>query len=106
VAATVRGGKVETPLGLFDARQLGEGAAAVVCIRPQGIRVRPAGHCIPGRVVARRSLGEVELFEIVVSGLEAPVLARVRDGGDWAPGEDVGVDVDPAEVLVFGPSES
>jgi iron(III) transport system ATP-binding protein len=106
VAATVRGGKVETPLGLFDARQLGEGAAAVVCIRPQGIRVRPAGHCIPGRVVARRSLGEVELFEIVVSGLEAPVLARVRDGGDWAPGEDVGVDVDPAEVLVFGSSES
>jgi iron(III) transport system ATP-binding protein len=68
--------------------------------------LRPAGHCIPGRIVAHRSLGEVELFEIVVSGLEAPVLARVRNGGEWAPGQDVGVEVDPAEVLVFAASES
>ena len=102
----VRGGKVETPLGTFDAPGLAEGAAATVCIRPQGIRLRPAGLCIPGRIVAHRSLGEVDLFEIVVSGQEAPVLARVRDGGDRSSGADVGVDVDPGEVLVFTASES
>jgi iron(III) transport system ATP-binding protein len=106
ISATVRAGKAETPLGLFDAPGFREGARAVVCIRPQGVRLRPAGHCIPGRIVAHRSLGEVELFEIVVSGLEAPVLARVRNGGEWAPGQDVGVEVDPAEVLVFAASES
>jgi iron(III) transport system ATP-binding protein len=105
VAATVRNGRVETPLGIFDAPGLSEGTAAVVCVRPQGVRLQPAGHCIPGRIVARRSLGEVDLFEIVVSGLDAPVLARVRNGGSRAPGEDVGVDVDPAEVLVFAASE-
>jgi iron(III) transport system ATP-binding protein len=105
IPGTVRRGRVETPLGTFDAGGLPEGTAAVVCIRPQGIRLRPEGHCIPGRIVARRSLGEVDLFEIVVSGLEAPVLARVRDGGDRAAGADVGVDVDPAEVLVFAASE-
>jgi iron(III) transport system ATP-binding protein len=102
----VRGGKVETPLGTFDAPGLADGTTATVCIRPQGVRLRPAGLCIPGRIVAHRSLGEVDLFEIVVSGQEAPVLARVRDGGDWSPGADVGVDVDPAEVLVFAASES
>ena len=103
--AIVRGGKAETALGRFDAAGIGEGKAAVVCVRPQGIRLRPAAHGIPGRVVSRRSLGEVDLFEIVVSGLEALVLARVRDGGEWAPGADVGIDVDPTEVLVFAASE-
>ena len=102
---TVRAGRVDTPLGQFDAGGIAEGAAAVVCVRPQGILLRPEGHCIPGRIVARRSLGEVDLFEIVVSGREKPLLARVREGGDRGPGEDVGVDVNLAEVLVFKPSE-
>jgi iron(III) transport system ATP-binding protein len=102
---TVRGGRVETPVGQFDAGGIAEGAAAVVCVRPQGVLLRPEGHCIPGRIVARRSLGEVDLFEIVVSGRDTPLLARVREGGERAPGEDVGVDVNPAEVLVFRASE-
>jgi iron(III) transport system ATP-binding protein len=106
LSGTVRGGRVETPLGLFDAPGLAEGTAAVVCIRLPGVRLRPAGYCIPGRILARRSLGVVDLFEIVVSGLEAPILARVREGGDRAPGDDVGVEVDPAEVLVFAASEA
>ena len=55
---------------------------------------------------ARRFLGEVDLLEIVVSGLEAPVLARVRDAGERAAGEDVGLEVDPAEVLVFTASSA
>lgn len=105
IAGTVRGGRVETPLGLFEAPGLAEGTAAVVCIRLPGVRLRPAGHCIPGRILARRSLGEVDLFEIVVSGLEAPVLARVRNGGDRGPGDDVGIEIDPAEVLVFAATE-
>jgi len=101
IVGMVKGGRVATPLGDFAARGLGEGANAVVCIRPQGLRLHPAGHCIPGRIVARRFLGEVDLLEIAVAGLEVPVLARVRDAGERAPGEDVGLAVDPAEVLVF-----
>ena len=48
----------------------------------------------------------MDLFEIVVSGQEAPIFARVREAGSWSPGEDVGVDVDLAEVLVFKASEA
>jgi iron(III) transport system ATP-binding protein len=94
-----KGGRIETPLGTFAAN--GVEGAAIACVRPQGVRVEPAGRGIPGRVVARHFLGVVELFEIVVSGHEAPIQARVRDPGAWGPGADVGLTVDPAEVLVF-----
>jgi iron(III) transport system ATP-binding protein len=96
-----RGGRIETPLGTFSTRIEG---AAVVCIRPQGVRLEAPGKGIPGRVVARHFLGVVELFEIVVSGHEGPVQARLRDPGNWTPGADVGLTVDPAEVLVFAAS--
>jgi len=52
-----------------------------------------------------RSLGEVDLFDIVVSGLDASILARVREAGDQGPGDNIGVEVDPAEVLVFAATE-
>jgi iron(III) transport system ATP-binding protein len=101
VAGEVRGGGVETPFGRYAAPGLAEGTAAIVCIRPQGLRLSKDGQGVPGRVLSHRHLGEVDLFEIVVSGVEAPMLARVRDGGELAPGDDIGVEVVPAEVLVF-----
>ena len=48
----------------------------------------------------------MDLFEIVVSGQEAPILGPCPGGRQLVPGEDVGVDVDLAEVLVFRASES
>ena len=57
--------------------------------------------CVPGRLLARRFLGEVELLEIVVQGVEAPLKARVRSAEGFSPGRDIGVEVTAAEVLVF-----
>ncbi len=51
---------------------------AVVCIRPQAVRLRAAGFCLPGRVLSRRFLGEVDLLEIAVQGLDVPLRARLR----------------------------
>jgi iron(III) transport system ATP-binding protein len=96
-----RGGRVETPVGLFAAPGLPDGASAIVCIRPQGVRLAGAGFCLPGRLLSRRFLGEVELVQVAVQGLENPLQARVRGPLPAQPGEDVGVDIDPAEVLVF-----
>ncbi len=98
-AGQARNGRIETPLGAFATNGI-EGPA-VACIRPQGVRLESVGKGIAGRIVTRHFLGEVDLFEIVVSGLEAPVLARIRDAGGRGPGEDVGISVDPGEVLVF-----
>ncbi len=104
VEGTVRGGRVATPVGLFPAPGLPEGGPAVVCIRPQGVRLRAPGFCLPGRVLTRRFLGEVDLVHLAVQGLDAPLQARTRESFRPGEGEDVGIDVDPDEVLVFAAS--
>jgi iron(III) transport system ATP-binding protein len=101
VEGVSRGGRVETPIGLFPAPDLPDGTSAIVCIRPQGVRLAGAGFCLPGRLLSRRFLGEVDLVQVAVQGLENPLQARVRGLLPAQPGEDVGVDIDPAEVLVF-----
>ncbi|HEV2558516.1 MAG TPA: ABC transporter ATP-binding protein [Microvirga sp.] len=101
VEGIVANRQVSTPVGLFPAPHLAEGAGAIVCIRPQGVRLRPPGFCLPGRVVSRRFLGEVDLVHVIVNGLERPLQARNREKASGEPGSDVGVDIDPNEVLVF-----
>ncbi|WP_349367551.1 ABC transporter ATP-binding protein [Salinarimonas sp.] len=101
VEGVVTRGRVETPLGHFAAPGIADGEAAIVCVRPQAIRLRAPGFCIPGRVTARRFLGEVDLVHVVVQGLDAPLQARSREAYRPDAGQDVGIDVDPAEVLVF-----
>jgi iron(III) transport system ATP-binding protein len=104
VEAVVRNRQVSTPLGVFAAPHLPEGAAAVLCVRPQGIRLKPAGFCLPGRLLSRRFLGEVDLIHVAVQGLDRPLQARIRHGTQAEVGQDVGVEVDAQEVLVFAAS--
>jgi iron(III) transport system ATP-binding protein len=102
----VRGGKVATPIGLFDAPGVPEGAEAIVAIRPQGVRLRPAGLCIPGRLEQRRFLGVVDLFEVAVNGIDQPLKGRTRDPTTVPLKSEVGVEIEPAEVLVFAASQA
>jgi iron(III) transport system ATP-binding protein len=103
---TVRGGQVETPLGSFAAAGLAEGTSAVVAIRPQGIRLRPAGLYVPGRLEARHFLGVVDLFEVAVNGLDQPLKGRTREPIAVPPKSEVSIEVDLAEVLVFAATEA
>jgi iron(III) transport system ATP-binding protein len=96
-------GMIETPLGTFSSAEMADGEA-IVCIRPQGIRLKPEGTGLPGRIVAHRFVGEVGLLEIAMPGLDEPVLARLPEPVNRKEGEDVGVEIDPAEVLVFAAS--
>jgi iron(III) transport system ATP-binding protein len=104
VEGVVEGGRVATPAGVFPAPHLAEGASAIVCIRPQGVRLHPPAFCLPGRVVSRRFLGEVDLVHVAVQGLDRPLQARVRTLAGLQAGQDVGVDIDQHEVLVFAAS--
>jgi iron(III) transport system ATP-binding protein len=101
-----QGGQVSTPVGIFPAPGLAEGEDAVVCIRPQGVRLKPPGFCLDGRVRSRRFLGEVDLVHVAVQGLDRPLQARVREPDRAGPGRDVGVDIDTREVLVFPSSQA
>ncbi|MDB5599584.1 MAG: iron transporter ATP-binding protein [Xanthobacteraceae bacterium] len=101
---TVHGSMVETPVGRFAAPGLAEGSQAIVAIRPQGVGLTPAGQGVPGRLEQRRFLGVVDLVEVAVAGLDKPLKGRVRAGVNASPKSEVGVVIDPAEVLVFAAS--
>jgi iron(III) transport system ATP-binding protein len=92
---------VSTPVGVFPAPGVAEGEPLIVCIRPLAVRVKPVGQGAPSRIVARRFLGALAVLDVAVQGLEAPLKALVRASMDAQVGQDVGVDIDPEEVLVF-----
>ena len=75
--------------------------AVDVCVRPQGVILGEPGEGRPGRVTRRRFIGEVDLVDIAVDGLDLPLQARIRDGGRFVVGMDVGVRVDDRDVLAF-----
>ena len=75
-----------------------------VCIRPQAISLVAAGvEPLTGKVLARRFLGDADMTSIGVEGLEKPHHARLLAGYGAAPGETVGLKIDPAGVLAFPP---
>jgi iron(III) transport system ATP-binding protein len=105
VEGIARNGQVVTPVGTFPARELRDGQPALVCIRPRGVQLRPAGDGLPGRIVSRRFLGELDLLHIAVHGIEAPLQARVGNRMKAEVGQDVGVHINPEEVLVFAAAD-
>ena len=105
VEGEVRLGRVHTPLGSFAATGLAEGMRAIAAIRPQGVELKAPGSGARGRIVMHRFLGEIDLYEVAVEGMDMPLVARRRTTAGLLRGHDVGVHIDPAEVLVFAATE-
>lgn len=101
VEGRVSRGEVETPFGRFPAKGLAEGMKAIVCIRPHAVRIVPKGYYLPGRVVTRRFLGEVDHVLVAVEGFDRPLAVRAALAGAIGVGDEVGVDIPSDEVLVF-----
>jgi len=101
IPGIVRGGMAETAVGRFAAPGLAEGAAAVVAIRPQAIRIDPPGTGLAARLQRRQFAGPVDLLEIAVESLERPLKARILRAAIADIKADLGIAFDPAEVLVF-----
>jgi iron(III) transport system ATP-binding protein len=99
--ARIEGGRAATPLGTFAANGLAEGADAIVCVRQRGVQLLAPGQGVPGRVLDMRFLGDVGLVEVAVQGLDAPLLARVKESDVPRQGAEVGVGVDAGAVLIF-----
>jgi iron(III) transport system ATP-binding protein len=99
--ARVEQGNATTPLGRFFANGLPDGADAIVCVRQRGVRLLGAGQGVPARVLDARFLGDIALVELAVQGLDAPILARVRESDVPPQGTEIGVSIDAGAVLVF-----
>jgi iron(III) transport system ATP-binding protein len=105
---SVEGGALRTPIGTFAVPGLGEGDAAILCIRRRAIRLAPAGKGLPGRVLQARFQGDLAVLEIAAQGFERPLQTLVRESDVPESGREVGLTVDPESVLVFpaeGPHE-
>jgi iron(III) transport system ATP-binding protein len=103
----VRSGRAVTRLGVFPAGGMAEGREIVVAIRPQGVLLHSPGgeEGVPGRVVSRHFLGEVELFDVAVEGSESYLVAKGRAGTGFGPGAEVRVGFDARDILVFPAGE-
>ncbi|MCK0198851.1 ABC transporter ATP-binding protein [Ancylobacter sp. 6x-1] len=106
VPGRVKAGMLETPLGRWPATGLAEGAAGIAAIRPQGVGLRAPGAGRRGRLVAHRFLGELDLYEVAVDGLDDHLVARRRPLAGLERGHEVGVEIEAAEVLVFAAETS
>jgi len=99
IPCDARCGIAISPLGAFPAPGVADGPAQL-CLRPGDIVITQPGQGVPGRVVARRFLGNDILFEIGVEGVDAPLNVR-RGSNGIDPGEEVGLTIAPESALVF-----
>ena len=106
IAGIVRGGMVETLVGRFAAPGLAEGSAATVAIRPQALRLRSGGAGTRARIQHRQFLGHVDLVEVAVEGLDFPLKGRLLRDAIPQINDDLRLECDPAEVLVFAASQA
>jgi iron(III) transport system ATP-binding protein len=82
-------------------REIADGPC-IVCIRPQAIALVVAGvEPLTGEILSRRFLGDSEMTSIAIENVAKPLHARLQTGYSAAPGEKVGVKIDPAGVLAF-----
>ncbi|MEC9369560.1 MAG: ABC transporter ATP-binding protein, partial [Pseudomonadota bacterium] len=104
ISCVVSNGRVDTPLGACAAPGMGEGDAAILCVRQRDVRVVPPGEGRSGRVLTARFLGESAVLDIAVDGLDNAILARVRESEMLPRGTEINVAVDPQTMLVFAAS--
>lgn len=122
----VQAGKVETPLGIFDANNIADGDRAEILIRPDGIMVTELqnqtstgesdsrqlnadGHAKGFRVLEARSLGRSSriVFEVTQEGGAAKTI-EARVPGTLIPsvGSQISVSVNSSDAHVFAITHS
>ena len=96
----VRGGRVETVLGPVPAPGMAEGAAVSVMVRPEVLRLQPAGQGSAATLADARQIGEALVLRLVCADGTA---VRIRQVGGTAPaaGSAVGIGADPERLMVF-----
>ena len=102
IDSTVSSGRAATPLGSVPTPGLAEGAAVTIAIRPAGgASMAISGPGTPGRVVSKRDAIGIDICEVMVDGLDAPLGLRLPSNAAMGVGQDVFVTLNPEHVLVF-----
>lgn len=102
IETQVVAGAASTPFGPVPAPGFSENTPVTVAIRPVGgAEIRTEGPGTPGRIVSRREAIGLDLFEVKVEGLDAPLGIRQPSNFALSPGQDVFLSLNLEHVLVF-----
>jgi iron(III) transport system ATP-binding protein len=109
IAGRVEEGRVATPFGALEAKDLASGTAVDVLIRPEALRLEalPAGSAANGavaKVLAARMLGRSSLIHLSVAAANGHALhLHARVPGRFLPPEtaELGITLDRSQAFVF-----
>lgn len=101
IECTVNKGELDTPVGKFSANGLGDGKKAILCVRQKAVKFVKPEEGRMGRIVRHKFLGDIALLDVVVDGLEAPLLVQMQQNQSPPPSKEVGISIDPESVLIF-----
>jgi iron(III) transport system ATP-binding protein len=101
IAANVAGGRVETPIGTFEAAGVRDGTGVELLVRPEGLQIDGIADGVSASVQFARLLGRSSHLRLRVDGIEEPLQALVP--GVFLPeaGSTVRTRVDPKLAFVF-----
>jgi iron(III) transport system ATP-binding protein len=97
---TYRDGRIETPLGTFDAPIAPSTTATRVCIRPEHLRIASGPTSVPARVIRSEFRGEIDHVVLMVDGIATPVTLRAFGRTRLLPGDAIHLEVPQESVLV------
>lgn len=102
IAAVVKGGQAETPLGIVPTPDRPDGSRVIIGIRPvSSLQLLQKGPGIPGRIVSRRGTLGIDICEVLVEGVEHPVRLRQPTMDGLTVGQDIFLRLNTDHVLVF-----
>lgn len=93
------GGGIETPLGPLPRPSSIQDGAVRVCLRPEAIRIGPAGEGRSSRVLRRTFAGPTLRLDLAVEGLDAPL--KLSLPADAAATDIVGISLIADNAFVF-----
>jgi iron(III) transport system ATP-binding protein len=102
IDSMVTAGHASTPLGNVKAAGISDGTPVTVAIRPAGgAQISQQGPGTPGRVIGKRDTIGIDICEVKVEGLDAPLGIRQPADSGLSVGQDVFVTLNEEHVLVF-----
>ena len=99
IECAVKDGAVMTPLGTFSAPPSAPSGPAIVCVRPQHLRLESGEAGVRAIVTGVTCVGDVTEVLLRVNDLQ--LMARIAEPRAFAIGDDPRVCVDPSQLFVF-----
>lgn len=101
IPAVVSGARAPTPFGYVDVSRSGDGEAVEICFRASALRLASDGEGIPARVHQSRAIGPLRHLELIVDGIDEPLIMEEDRDMAAKPGENIMVSADLGAFHAF-----